>query len=129
MRKMLVTWNCHLQIFYKKKLQVSSLKSQLEVKSNPSWQIEVLTQLNTSIWLIKAFIFNASKLLNSKHYRYDNDDMSLDKLLMEFTILKVKNALCKVELLEFIETLRCECDNKWWNLEPHIFNESTRPKT
>jgi len=83
-------------------------------------QIEVLTQLKISIWLIKAFIFNASKLFNSKHYPYDNDDMSLDKLLMKFTILKVKNALCKVELLEFIETSRCECDNKWWNpASPH----------
>jgi hypothetical protein len=29
--------------------------------------------------------------------------MSLDKLVMKFTILKVKNVLCKVELLEFID--------------------------
>jgi hypothetical protein len=91
---------CHMKLsptnFFQER--TSSLKSQLEVKSNPSWQIEVLTQLKISIWLIKAFIFNASKLFNSKHYPYDNDDMSLDKLLTKFTILKVKNALCKVEL-------------------------------
>ncbi len=104
--------------------KISSLKSQFEMKSNPSKQIEVLTQLKISIWLIKAFIFNASKLFNSKHYPYDNDDMSRDKLLMKFTILKVKNALCKVELLEFIETLRCECDNKWWNPTPHTLTKA-----
>jgi hypothetical protein len=98
-----------------------NFKSQvLSWNLNPSWQIEVLTQLKISIWLIKAFIFNASKLFNSKHYPYDNDDMWLDKLLMKFTFLQVKNALCKVELLEFIETLRWECDNKWWNHAPHI---------
>jgi hypothetical protein len=44
-------------------------------------KIEVLTQLKISNWLIKAFIFNASKLFNSKHYLYDNDDMSLEKLI------------------------------------------------
>jgi len=113
-------------IFLREK--ISSFKSQFEMKSNPSKQIEVLTQLKISIWLIKAFIFNASKLFNSKHYPYDNDDMSLDKLLMKFTILKVKNALCKVELLEFIETLRCECDNKWWNPTPHILSKAHPPK-
>jgi hypothetical protein len=111
---MLVTWNCHLQ--------VSRLN--LRWNLNPSRQIEVLTQLKISIWLIRAFIFNASKLFNSKHYPYDNDDMSLDKLIMKFTILNVKNALCKVELFEFIETLRCKCDNKWWNLAPHILTKA-----
>ncbi len=96
---------------------------------NPSWQIEVLTQLKISIWLIKAFIFNASKLFNSKHYPYDNDDMSLDKLIMKFTILKVKNVLCKVDLLEFIETLGCKCDNKWWNpCTPYINKSTPTPK-
>ncbi len=117
-RKMLVTWNCHLQ--------VSRLN--LRWNLNPSRQIEVLTQLKISIWLIRAFIFNASKLFNSKHYPYDNDDMSLDKLIMKFTILNVKNALCKVELFEFIETLRCKCDNKWWNLAPHILTKALSNK-
>jgi hypothetical protein len=79
-----------------------SPKSQLNLRwnLNSSWQIEILTQLKISIWLIKTFIFNASKLFTSKHYPYDNDDMSLDKLIMKFTILKVKNVLCKVELFE-----------------------------
>ncbi len=113
-------------IFLREK--ISSFKSQFEMKSNPSKQIEVLTQLKISIWLIKAFIFNASKLFNSKHYPYDNDDMSLDKINNEFTILKLKNALCKVELLEFIETLRCECNNKWWNPAPQILTKAPSKK-
>jgi hypothetical protein len=91
-QKVHVTWKekneknaCHMKLLPTNFLQerTSSVKSQLEVKSNSSWQIEVLTQLKISIWLIKAFIFNASKLFNSKHYPYDNDDMSLDKLLMK----------------------------------------------
>jgi hypothetical protein len=58
-------------------LTSKNFKSQvLSWNLNPSWQIEVLTQLKISIWLIKAFIFNASKLFNSKHYPYDNDDVT-----------------------------------------------------
>jgi hypothetical protein len=36
----------------------------------------------------------------------------LNMLLMKFTILWVKNALCMAELLEFLETLKCEFENK-----------------
>ncbi len=40
--------------------------------------------------------------------------------------MKVKNALCKVELLECIETLRCECENKWWNPALHILTRAPK---
>jgi hypothetical protein len=104
-----------------------NFKSQVEVKSNLSDKLKSWPNSKSQFDSSRQFIFNASKLFNSKHYPYDNDDMSLDKLLMKFTILKVKNLLCKVELLEFVETLRCECDNKWWNLAPHILTKATPP--
>jgi len=63
-------------------------------------------------------IFNVAKLFNARNYPSDDSDRNsntelwLKRILLEFQYTEEENDMCKGELLEFMETLLHECENK-----------------
>ena len=44
--------------------------------------------------------------------RITNTELWLERVLLKFQYIEEENDMCKEELLEFMETLRHECENK-----------------
>ena len=63
-------------------------------------------------------IFNAANFFNPRNYpnndsnRSTNTELWLERMLLKFQYTKEKSNMCKGELLEFIEILQHECENK-----------------
>ena len=63
-------------------------------------------------------IFNVAKFFSPHNYQSDDSDQNsntklwLKRILLEFQYTEVENDMCKGELLEFMETLLYECENK-----------------
>ena len=62
-------------------------------------------------------IYNAAKFYNLVIISYDSDritntEMCLTRVLLEFQYTEEESDMCKGELLEFMERLRHECENK-----------------
>jgi hypothetical protein len=63
-------------------------------------------------------VFNASKLFSPKYYPSDEEiritmsEQWLERLIVKFGLTVVESDASRAELLEFVETLRHECENK-----------------
>jgi hypothetical protein len=62
-------------------------------------------------------IFNTSKLFNPKYYPSDEvhitiSQQGLERLIINFGLMVVESDVSRAKLLEFVETLRHECENK-----------------
>ena len=63
-------------------------------------------------------VFNASKLFSPKYYPSDEEvritmsEQWLERLIIKFRFTAVESDASRAKLLEFVETLRHECENK-----------------
>jgi hypothetical protein len=63
-------------------------------------------------------ILNEAKFFNLRNYPNDDSDritnieLWLKRILLEFQYIEEESDMCKGKLLEFMETLRHECENK-----------------